>query len=170
MFGWPTLDAKTRDLARYIYIQFTENNATCDTFQLAKAMYLADVACYRYTGKKISNIQWRWWPNGPFDPSVYDYRKDCSYSGFLDSQEVADSKHGHKCVAYVKIDLLSDIEAAFVKKVVNKIYNIDFNELTKVAYSTEPMKKIGAKPNGNANKQLLDFSTITQKTLGPSNS
>jgi hypothetical protein len=32
------------------------------------------------------------------------------------------------------------------------------------------MKKIGAKPNGNATKEKLDFTAITHKTIGPSNS
>lgn len=161
-----SVDEKTKDLARYIYVLMTEHEKTCDRFFLAKIMYLADVASYRYTGKKITNIAWKWFPYGPFNGGVYDCQKDCYDLGILSPHEF-DDRTKHACSAYVHVRHLSDLEAALTRKIVEKVKEMNFDQLSDLAYNTPPMRAVGAERNGEAAKQPLDFSSISRQELEP---
>jgi hypothetical protein len=162
----PKLDEKTRDLARYIYVLMTESGQTCDRFFLAKIMYLADVASYRYTGKKITNIAWKWFPFGPFNGDVYDCQKDCYELGMLEPRELGE-RTKHACTAYVHVRNLSDMESALTRKVVEQVHDMNFDQLSELAYATPPMRAINATRNGEATKEVLDFHSISRKELEP---
>ncbi|MDD5501179.1 MAG: Panacea domain-containing protein [Candidatus Omnitrophica bacterium] len=158
------LDQKTKDLATYIYALLTEHNRKCDLFFLTKTLYLCDVASYRYTGKQISNLDWKWWDYGPFSEKIYDYRKELVYREIVGPCNL-ESKTKHTSINYVHIKNLSDLEAAITKKVVYQVKELDFNELKKLAYNTPPMaaaQRSGQKAGGRVS---LDFSTITRKEI-----
>jgi len=159
------LDQKTKDLATYIYALLTENNKRCDIFFLTKTLYLCDVASYRYTGNKITNLNWKWWDFGPFDNRIYDYRKDLIHKGVLGPSDV-ESKTKHSSISYVHIQRLSDLEAAITKRVVLKVKDLDFNGLKTLAYKTPPMESAQKKGLKPGEKAPLDFSTITRQEIG----
>ncbi|ODS32022.1 MAG: hypothetical protein SCARUB_02842 [Candidatus Scalindua rubra] len=113
---------------------------------LFKLIYLADYHSHRLFGESISTFNYRWYQNGPFNSTFYDYVKDLE--GKYIKEEVIDfpSCRGyvyHNMPKRMRYSDISEREFYILVYVINTYGKVKLQTLLdEIVYKTEPMEKL----------------------------
>lgn len=116
--------------------------------ELAKLIYHVDIEAYRLTGKTITEDEYTRQIKDPVVDSLY-----CALSDMANKEVIVEKKpsvgfsiypkHSHRIGKQRRFDLnLSEIEIAVIIRTLNMLRDKKPRELEKLAYKTEPMKRI----------------------------
>lgn len=132
---------------------------------LIKLCYLSDLVSMKRQGAKISDFTYIRYYFGPFDVEIY---KDLEYLVakriLLATSEY--TQKGAEAIIYhfneekeLVVDRIEDNAKTILDEVLDSVRGYGAKALTDIAYSTKPMKALGATLGGNENLgQPLDLS------------
>ena len=124
--SYDSISRKTVEMYNYIFQQLDE---TPDIMQFMKLPYFIDLSCIEKKLQQISNFEYIRWNYGPFDRVVYDYQKLFSFK----------NEKGVDHMSYVYLSLT---EQEIIDETLNNIPKDNWDELKKLSYDTQPMKKL----------------------------
>ena len=134
---------------------------------MIKLSYLIDLAAVRRFEHQISEFEYIRYNYGPFDQKVYtnlnDLQKEgkvVSFSHYNTYGENVLFKLNTQPEEY-EFNLLSADEKSLIKEMLESLSGYGAKMLTEIAYSTAPMKALGAKLGGNEHLgELLDLKSV----------
>lgn len=152
-------DQKTLDLILYII----DNIHLATVTSITKFLYLIDLTCISDGREKVTNINYVRYYYGPYSAAIKDaiekllaenkivatLRTLASGEPFLEYNIAPESK---------QIEF-EDNNKDIIDELLNSLGGLTPSQLTKIAYGTEPMKKLGATLGGNEHlNEVLDLS------------
>lgn len=153
---------KTKQLLCYIL-----QDSPRDVTSMIKLSYLIDLAAVRRFGQQISEFEYIRYNYGPFDQKVYsnlnDLQKDGKVVSFSHYNTYGESVLFKLNALPEDIDfnLLSEEEKSLIKEMLDSLAGYGARMLTEIAYSTAPMKALGATLGGNEHLgELLDLRSV----------
>lgn len=108
-----------------------------------KLVYLADLVAREYLGQPVSNLDYIWYDEGPFDSAFYHAREELEAAG-LGKEEPTDFPDGKTERTFrdsggeVDFDL-SEAETHILDEVAEGFGDYSLSQLLKVVYDTDPM-------------------------------
>lgn len=126
-----------------------KNRWECSITEIIKILYLIDLAFLKEKWTKISNLNYIRYNYWPFDKSIYE-----ELENLLNKHEITykyyNTSFWDEIVKYTinnidtKINIDSD-KTDFIVNILDKLWGFTASDLTKIAYDTEPMRKINAR-------------------------
>ncbi len=113
---------------------------------LFKLIYLADYHSHRLFGKSISTFNYRWYQNGPFNSTFYDYVKYLKGKYIKEESVDFPSYRGyvyHNMPKQMRYSNISEREFYLLEYVINTYGKVRLQTLLdEIVYKTEPMEKL----------------------------
>lgn len=153
---------KTKQLLCYIL-----QDSPRDVTSMIKLSYLIDLAAVRKFDRQISEFNYIRYNYGPFDQKVYSNLNDLQKEGKVVSFSYYNT-YGESVLFKLntqpeedEFNLLSADEKSLIKEMLESLSGYGAKMLTEIAYSTAPMKALGAKLGGNEHLgELLDLKSV----------
>ena len=124
---------------------------------LIKLCYLADLISLKRYNRKISSFNYIRYYFGPFDPEIYTDLESLVKDNFLIATSEYTKKGAEAIIYHYNEekefngkDILAD-DRAILDELLTSVRGYGAKTLTEIAYSTKPMKALGATLGGNEN-------------------
>lgn len=145
------LNPKTKQLLTYII----KNRSNVSITELMKLSYIIDLVSINKKQNKVFDFKYIRFNYGPFDKKIYDYIKYLVDNDIvLEGSKMAST--GDEFVVFrinnkadVSFSKISKEEKNTIDEVLEALEGHGAKALTDLAYSTKPMKKLGAKINNS---------------------
>ena len=153
---------KTKQLLCYIL-----QDSPRDVTSMIKLSYLIDLAAVRRFEHQISEFEYIRYNYGPFDQKVYTNLNDLQKEGKVVSFSHYNT-YGENVLFKLnaqpeddEFSLLSPEEKSLVREMLDSLTGYGARMLTEIAYSTAPMKVLGATLGGNEHLgETLNLKTV----------
>lgn len=133
---------------------------------IMKLSYLVDLIAVTEGQKQISDFEYERYLFGPFDRKIYEYINELVEEGiFIEKSDY--SPRGDEYIVYefnnendnITFEKLNPKENKIMDEVLEELQGLGSRVLSKIAYDTKPMKKIGAElGNDKGLHEPLDLS------------
>ncbi len=114
--------------------------------KLLKLVYLSDHDARQYLGKPISDLEYMFYKQGPFDVAFYDAKDELLHRGL--AEEVPTDTLGYQGYEYnptdkeVEFDYLTEAEIEIVRHLATQLKGMTATQVCDdIVYQTDPMKK-----------------------------
>ena len=147
----------------YLILYIIDNIHLATVTSITKFLYLIDLTCVSDGREKVTNINYIRYYYGPYSSSIKD-----AIDKLLNEKKIVASLRtlasGEPFLEYniapnSKQIEFEDSNKDIIDELLNSLGGLTPSQLTKIAYGTEPMKKLGATLGGNEHlNEVLELS------------
>lgn len=123
-----------------------------DITSLMKLSYIIDLSAVRKFNKQITDFSYIRYNYGPFDSKIYEVLHGLIQNGTIETESEY-SQYGETVLYKLKgsadeLSALNNDEKTLAEQIISDLQGYGAKLLTDIAYSTKPMKDIGATLGG----------------------
>lgn len=136
------------DQVMYFVLHFLAERGKKDvgSIELMKHVYLIDCEAQRFLGKTITGVRWERQKNGPLTTEFYQARKRMKDHELRYSTPWGMKTHHNVTNANPRFDVKFDVdEETLIRSVLGDNWKLNTDELSALAYKTEPMVEMQAR-------------------------